>query len=115
MQAAQTLEVKIFLTDVAQRITEATKGESLSALAMASLIDLLEGWLTKVDMSLVSSESLLLASPAAAVAAGTTSIGGTGLGGGGSANKAARTLPTGSSGGGSSTSVSTSMGRWRAA
>jgi len=109
-RSAQVLELKVFLADIAQRITEATKGESSSALAMASWIDFLEGWLTKVDKSLVSSESLLLASPTAAVAAGSASLGVTGLGGGGSANKAARTLSTGGSGGGGSSSSPGSMG-----
>jgi hypothetical protein len=68
----QALELKILLADLGQRITDATKHKDQSgaaALATASWIDFLDGWLTKSDKSLVSAESLELASAAATAAA----------------------------------------------
>jgi len=59
-RALQALELKVFLADVAQRITDALKDqdEDGAALATASWIDFLDGWLSKTDKSLVSAESL---------------------------------------------------------
>ena len=62
----QALELKVFLADVAHRVTEASKekGTQAPSFATAAWIDFMEGWLTKSDKALVSAESLTLASAA---------------------------------------------------
>ena len=61
---AQALELKVFLADTAQRITDASREKKNPWAATASWIDFLNGWLTVSDKSLVSAESLQLASGA---------------------------------------------------
>ena len=122
---AQALELKIFLADVSQRITEATdcKTQAGAALATASWNDFIEGWLSKTDKSLVSSESLALTSATVAGIAPSTAAGGASSGvsvasaaPGGTPFKMPRLANTASPGGGGgsrggATPVSTPLGK----
>jgi hypothetical protein len=119
----QALELKIFLADVSQSITEATdrKTQPGAALATASWNDFIEGWLSKTDKSLVSAESLALTAAASGAAppptgAGSSSPGSGGAAQGGTPFKAPRSVNNVSPGGGGgtrggATPVGTPLGR----
>lgn len=110
---AQALQLKVFLADIAQRVTEASKKKTrpAAALATASWIDFLDGWLATTDKSLVSAESLQLASAvedgATPNAPGASVVSGSASSSGSPSAKAARTASASSpgSGGGSPASA----------
>ena len=128
----QALELKVFLGDMAQRITDATKLKDragATALATAAYIDFMNGWLSLSDKSLVSADSLVLASApalatmpaiattqwqatmsAAAAAAAPSGVTGGAPGPAGPANKAARTR-SGGQGPAASAGFATPLGR----
>jgi hypothetical protein len=56
---AQATELKVFLADIATRITDASKAESASSGgATAAWFDFLSGWLSRSDSDLVEPDSM---------------------------------------------------------
>jgi hypothetical protein len=95
---AQLGELRIFLAELAQRVTIATKVKGVDATqrATAAYIDFMEGWLSKLDESRIRAESLKQATPETPMPTSYSAgaLGGAQPGGGGG-QKAARTISDG--------------------
>jgi hypothetical protein len=110
----QVSRLHVFLGDLSQRVTDATKttGSEATQRATAAYVDFLEGWLGKGDVTQIRAESLKLTSAAAAsVTVAHSQVSGAAqaaAGGGGPSSKAARTSggSTPSTGGGGGSGVS---------